>query len=232
MGIVPDYNQFINSTLRENFNLICIYYDSKKCFTIERSYQIILDQMMEVVDKEKQSVVLGFSFDGFIAHHLACLLPKISYCVLIDTFTYFDDGEQVIDKSILGNLKTIYRHMIVYKDFSFPLFIIKRYFEKKQEKKTSRTNSELRDLSKKGFNYLLENIKIKTSVNNCIYFQASRHQSQLANHGIRWKYYTGGTFHFFNLIADHKTILKKHMSTIVKHINRITSLEIKVNDDI
>jgi len=232
MGIVPDYNQFINSTLRENFNLICIYYDSKKCFTIEMSYQITLDQMMEVVDKEKQSVVLGFSFDGFIAHHLACLLPKISYCVLIDTFTYFDDGDQVIDKSILGNLKTIYRHMIIYKDFSFPLFIIKRYLEKKQEKKSSRSNNEMRDLSQKGFNYLLENIKIKTSVNNCIYFQASRHQSQVANHGIGWKYYTGGTFYFFNLVADHKTILKKHTSTIVKHINSITSIEIKVNDDI
>jgi acyl-coenzyme A synthetase/AMP-(fatty) acid ligase len=216
------YQHFINSPLANQFNLISLCYDLLSSHDIINASQLMLDQLAEIIGKHPNSIVMGHSFDGYIAYQLACIVPQISYCVLIDTYNYNDYEKYQVKHGFKASVKSMLRHTFIYKDYTYPFHIAGIFYGRIKKKKHTYNENFL-----KGMDSFTANKTFGSTINNCIYFQASRSYPRTKDHGFGWKAYVGGDYHFFNIITDHNAILEKHASAISDHIGKITTKSTK-----
>lgn len=195
---------FRGEHLSNYFNLIYLYYDLYNCYKIENGSQSIVCELTKIIERDDDAIVFGHSFNGYVAHQLACILPQISYCVMIDTYNFFEldkyNGKHFFS-NLLGNM---YKQVVLNKDYVYPFWLFRSFYKKKSFVKTE-DYAEF----KKGCDVFLENFHNRQAINNCIFFKASRSFFRYKEHGYSWKPYVKGQFYLKNLITDHKHIMQR-----------------------
>lgn len=211
-----NYDWVVDSSLSNELNIISLYYDLHNSYKIKNFAKLLVAQLAVFIAPNKNSLIMGHSFNGYLAYQIGCIVPQISYCILIDTYNYFKHEKFPASYGFDKTAKTILTHIFKNKDYKFPLYLAKTLFYKLITKKEVTDNDFI-----KGIEYLKEKIKQNQLINNCIYFQASRSFPGIHNHGESWKPYVKGDFLLINLNANHLTILQEHSSTITTYIETI-----------
>ncbi len=215
----------LKQALHKKYNIVELFFDIQVKRSRSDINQVLTEQLVGIISRSTDAVVMGFSFNGYVAHQLACLLPQVSYCVLIDTLYYLKPGYFGIRKnkpkrSMPEMLMAIAREMINNKDYG----ILRSIFKKKYERwlKGSLANKSSKPVLK-GIESFTAAISYKYAINNCIYFQASRTAFKVKDHGHCWKQHISGRFYFKNLVAEHKNIIQKHALKMAAYIDEVIS---------
>jgi acyl carrier protein len=210
------YGRFVSTPLAAFFNLIELAYD------MNADPEDVINQLVHAIAKQDRCVVIGLSFSGFIAHQLACVLPNITCCVLLDTFDYFDYGKYTDQPQTIKNkLDSLCWHFFINGDFGYPMFVLKRRHEYRQLKKLGlirKKNYKEREQSRlyvENINRFIARLQQQPTINNCLYFQASRYKRNI---GKSWKSKVGGKFYYEKLFCVHSDIIEKEASAIAKFI--------------
>lgn len=214
------YDQLLDGPLKHAFNLIVIGYDLYKSYTIPGGNRLIMQQMVDVISKDKNAVVIGYSFNGFIAHQLACRVQGISYCILVDTFNYFDYERYAIEKDRLKLLKVLMEKLFVNREYVVLKILMKTLYRKLIGLVRITLNTSVEADFIKAINFMLEECNSKEGARNCIYFQASD-TLRVGGEGKSWEPYISGDFHLFTLKGEHSDIFIKHADEMAAIIRRL-----------
>lgn len=214
------YDQLLDGPLKHAFNLIVVGYDLYKSYTIPGGNRLIMQQMVDVIVNDKNAVVIGYSFNGFIAHQLACRVQGISYCILVDTFNYFDYERYAIEKDRLKLLKVLMVKLFVNREYVVLKILLKTLCRKliSLVRKTLNTSVEADFI--KAINFMLEECNSKEGARNCLYFQASD-TLRVGGEGKSWEHYISGDFHLVTLKGEHNDIFIKHADEMAAIIRRL-----------
>jgi acyl carrier protein len=209
------YKKLLSTALSVQFNLIEIIYD------IYADPVEVLDQMALHISKNDKSVVVGHSFHGYVAHQLACKVTQIAYCVMMDTYDYFDYQKYIQPVTLRSKISRHYWHFCKNKDFKYPLhrLIIRYYKYKTRNKPVDSERVRLSALHNQRINCFLDSVNQTSTINNCIYFQGSRTHGNISQ---TWQRKVGGEFHFLSLICTHSNIVRKKAVAIADVIIKIT----------
>jgi|GEM_PF-1934410 len=215
------YGPLINTTLASKFNLIELVFDMYGHNNNADYAGLVLTQLANEIGAHKESLVLGMSFSGFMAHQLACLLPQISYCILLDTYDYFE-YEKYLQKTATRKavIASLFWHVFKNGDWGYPIYFIQWRKNRKINKKNKIKNDIGRDgKSNKIFiekiNYFVSSLQHQTTFNNCIYFQATRHKKDI---GRSWGLRIGRRFYYKGMFCAHSEIIKdksEHMARFI-----------------
>ena len=209
------FDYFTNTLLADEFNLILLYYDLHNSYKIENGASLMMSQFAELFENEHEGIVLGHSFDGYIASQLASILPAINYCVLIDTANTFE-AEKYINKHVVRSLfQNLYRQIAIRRDFGYPFSLVRHVVRNLRKPKKEYDHSV-----RTGAEFFFKNVTFSPIINNCIFFKATRSCMGNKEHGLNWKPYVAGDFDLIDIVADHVTI-KAQYDLIASHIVRI-----------
>ena len=209
------FDYFVNTVLADEFNLMLVYYDLHSSYKIENGAELMMAQCVELFAHEREGIVLGHSFDGYMASQLASVLPTVNYCVLIDTTNAFE-AEKYVNKHVVKSLvQNLYRQIALRGDFGYPFSLVRHVVRnlKRPQKDYDRS-------VRLGADFFLKNVAFSPIINHCIFFKATRSCMANQEHGLNWRPYVSGNFHLINIVADHVTI-KEQYDRIAGHIVRI-----------
>jgi acyl-coenzyme A synthetase/AMP-(fatty) acid ligase len=207
------YEPFVNTVLSSRFNLLEIVYDLYGNRKLGENPELVIEQLKEEIAAHPNSIVAGYSFSGFVAHQLSCIVPGIAYCVLIDTVDYFDYDKYITPVTFKKRLQSLQWQIFENKDSSYPLYYLQERFKTVPVKPQSGNN-----IFNNGVNAFLLALKHPLTINNCIYFQATRSHKNLSE---SWGSRVGGTFNYIKLRCTHEDILKKKSAIMAEHISQL-----------
>jgi hypothetical protein len=180
---------------------------------MDNGSQLIMAELITIIEQDDDAIVFGHSFNGYIAHQLACFLPQISYCVMIDSYNFFELGAykgKHFFSNLLGNM---YKQIIKNKDYIYPFWLLRNYYRNQ-----TFVQSDAGIDFTKGVDSFLEHFKNKLAINNCIFFKASRSFFRYKEHGYSWEPYVKGQFYLKNIITDHKHIMDTINTAMAEYI--------------
>lgn len=207
------YKQLVNSELSLHFNITGIYFDIVDIHQKGVPYDMLIDELCSIIGATDDSVVLGSSFNGYVAHQLACRLTQISCCILIDTYYYFDFKKR--KRGGTEMMQLIYRQTIREKDFGLLFYLARWMFKKPFMRRYVRNVFEPFRLA---LNDFVAYTQLPAVHNNCIYVEASRSTIIFEHTGSNWSAHTNGDFHLLQLTGDHTSITLDHTDKIVRFI--------------
>ncbi len=213
------YDQLLNGSLKHTFNLIAINYDLIKSYTIPGSNRLIIQQMTDIISNDKNAVVIGHSFDGFMAHQVACRAQGIGYCIMVDTHNYFEYDRYAIRGDKMKLLKVVMIQLFVNGQYGILTTLMKILRNKLINLLRPSPKTSVKSNSHKAINFMLEENNCIKGARNCIYFQASN--TLKVGEGQSWKHYMSGDFHLFTLKGGHNDIHIRHADKIAAIINRL-----------
>lgn len=213
------YDRLLNGPLKHVFNLIVVKYDLIKSYTIPGSNRLIMQQMADIISNDENAVVLGHSFDGFMAHQLACRVQGISYCVMIDTHNYFEYDRYAVGGDKMKLLKIVMIQLFINREYGVLKILAKNLRDKLMGLFRKTPKASVKTDSHKAINFMLEENDCKEGARNCIYFQASNTLS--VGEGRSWRPYISGDFHLFTLKGTHNNIHVRHADKMAAIINRL-----------
>lgn len=215
-----EYDRLIH-LLSKNFNVLMLYYDISASYQSENGVDKTIQNIISGIDRKKPGMVMGFSFNGYLAHYIASVLKNITHCIVIDTPNYFEyEKYKNFNPAQLGiNLvKNLYRN----KDLKLITYYVGRLFQKKEKPDENRLTLDKNFI--RAINTFTERLGYPSCLNNCIYFKASRTGILNNNHGKGWKGYTLKNFHLFEVIATHSTMLEERYEVMYEQILRLQSM--------
>ncbi|TSD65020.1 non-ribosomal peptide synthetase [Inquilinus sp. KBS0705] len=207
------YKHFKDTSLSLRFNITIIYYDLRKSHQLPNGSSIIMTAMIKIVGVQNGSIVMGHSFDGYMAQQLACVVPQITWCILIDTYNYFDMKKVYFKYTLKTFIKAMAWHIINAGDYGLPAVLLKAKLFKVKPKAPA-DNSFI-----EGITYMLAQVKNYKTINNCLYVKAGR--SHLWDKGdfFGWKNHIGGVFKACSLKTTHAEIISNEALAITRLIN-------------
>jgi acyl-coenzyme A synthetase/AMP-(fatty) acid ligase/acyl carrier protein len=201
------YKNFYESSLSAHFNLIEVYYDIYGSNDASDYAEIVVNELADEIANYANSIVVGYSFNGYVAHQLACKVTQITHCVLIDTIDYFEYAKYVKLQNTITAIRSVFWHIFHNKDFGYPAYAVRRLLAKCLVKiKDTENDQQQSDLFIKQVNYFTSQLQYKSTFHNCIYFQATRNYKNL---GRSWQTKVGGDFYYKSLNCNHLEIITK-----------------------
>src|SRR5690606_27082373 len=74
-----EYGRLIHLLLK-NFNVIMLYYDISTSYQAKNGVDKTIQNILSDIDHTKPGMVMGFSFNGYLAHYTASVLKNITHC--------------------------------------------------------------------------------------------------------------------------------------------------------
>lgn len=206
-GRNESYKNFYESSLSTHFNLIEIYYDMYASSNASNHAEIVLNKLADEIANYANSIVVGFSFSGYLAHQLACRVTQITHCVLIDTPDYFEYYNSVRPRNIITKITSVFWHIFYNKDFGYPEYAARKFLEMCTAKhKHTEKDQQQSDLFIKQINHFTCLLQYRPTLHSCIYFQATRNHK---NVGRSWQTKVGGDFYYKSMPCTHLGIVAK-----------------------
>src|SRR6201999_2931865 len=81
----------------------------------------------------KDCVVVGYSLNGYIAYRLACMLPGISYCVIVDTTHPSLEQDYRSPNRPWSLFKNLWRQVVSNGDLYYPVSLLRHLYLKMKE---------------------------------------------------------------------------------------------------
>jgi len=209
------YAPFVTSPLSAEFNLIELFYDMYGSSSTFDYPQTILEQLAQEIAAQPNSVVVGYSFNGYMAHQLSCIVPQIASCILIETYDYFDYHNYTRPKNKKTRIASLYWHLFKNLDFGYPKYCLKERSKSRKLKHNGSDINKPRTLFIDKVNEFLSSLQYKTTLNSCIYFQGSRNDRDL---GKSWRSKIGGEFHYQSMVCNHSDIIQKKAIPMARFI--------------
>lgn len=211
------YKNFYENSLLAHFNLIEIYYDIYGSSKASNHPEIVLNKLADEIGKYANSIVVGYSFNGYVAHQLACKVTQVTHCVLIDTPDYFEHYNSVRPQNIIAKITSVFWHVFYNKDLEYPKYaaeiLLKKLLRVCTEKiKQTKKDRQKSDMFVKQINHFTSILQYKSTLHSCIYFQASRPRQDV---GRSWQTKVGGDFYFKSIACDHDAIITKANDMVV-----------------
>jgi len=221
-GTGKEFEILLNTKLSHVFNIAFLNYDLIGSSGYEGGAQRVLDRMKEIIAVEKETVIAGYSFNGYIAHQLAGVIPQVSCCILFDTPDYFNFEpyrHRILSKVAVSILKTTF----LEKDFRFPWFvlgIIARSLKRKIRKSDPDPSAlEESKIFIDAINNYILHLNQKSVPSNCLFVKATRAFGWNYDHGYSWQDHFSGVFKMLVIRGDHGDVLgSRYANKIVDFI--------------
>ncbi len=212
-----DYKHIADSVLSNTFNIVHLLNhldDVKDISDIEAIIQQMADEIT-LLSSTGGAYLLGFSFQGFLAHQVATSCNAVKACIMLDTYNYFELESYARKRSKIETLINVSRTAISAGDFELLFrFLKSRLLPLKDEKQKINKEATLEKKSNLWQSYYhaaREKGNDRISC-DCIFFRATRTLSSHGTHGRNWKINTKGKFSYFNIHCKHIEIISKENS--------------------
>ncbi len=221
------FTHFINSILGKKFNLALLCSDF---FTSHKDIDAccLIKKMKELLNEEKDIILMGFSLNGYIAYQLSTIVPKTSLVVLLDTPNYFEyERYKYSERDRINFLRREKIKLLIKEKDYYGLF--KKglnYFRHHLKKRIAGSN-----LGKSLFvikaNRIISQIFEKNSNSSCLFVKANRSNwSHNFDHGSNWEKHFNGDFQLLNFLCKHEEVYdEKHSLEIIKQILNFTEYQ-------
>ena len=220
-GTEKQFEILLNAYLSNTFNISFLNYDLIGSSSHVDGATKILERMIEIVSLEKEVVIVGYSFNGYIAHQLAGAIPQASCCVLLDTPNYFD-YEPYRQRSLFKVVSSIFKTTFWEKDYLFPWFVLGGIVKSLKYKIMAAVPEQVIQEESKRFNdainFYLSHLNQRSVSSNCLFIKATRAFGRNYNHGYNWKDHFSGLFKIFVIKGGHSDIFRSQQALEIADI--------------
>lgn len=209
------YTQLI-PLLSKRFNVYQLHYSILSVNNPSEADKIA-DQLVEAVEHE-ECIVMGFSFQGYLAHHIATRSSRVAYCVLFDTYNYFDYSPY-LNRNPFSVGNNLLRLVLMDKYWRLVPLLIKGLYKKvllRLNRGTKPTTEDLHFI--RAINIFTERHGYKATLNHCISINAAYTAIRNKAHGKGWARFTGKKFQMFTHPSTHNRLLADRDEQIFKQL--------------
>ena len=193
-----NYDNLITSSLTLNFNIAYLRYDFYSVLK-GKSSSTIINEMGNILKLYKNLILVGYSFNGFLATKIVEKINFVAPLVCIDTPFYKKGKKTIINKPLRNKLNFLFS-----KSAEDILKLLKQKLLKKKKKEKRTPNS-----FDAACNKIIQETESINKINHLLYFYALQPGITSSIDISLWKKKSKKSFKVINISGDHTSALNK-----------------------